>query len=166
VGWVVSTGRFQIPFIQRAKNLSEGKLDLFASAWTAPKWMKTNGQYAGFGFLHENMYQAWAEYYVKFFGQLSKARDRVLGIDHWKRTQLGDCSFHQNQLGGVVTHNDGTTICTIKNVAEFESFRRLGFGTIWAPPSENSSHSAIKIITLDDQRFFLPWFVNIVITFR
>jgi glucosylceramidase len=30
------------------------------------------------------------------------------------------------------------------------------------PTIRNSSHSAIKIITLDDQRFFLPWFVNIV----
>jgi copper oxidase (laccase) domain-containing protein len=79
------------------------------------------------------------------FGQLSRARDRVLGIDHWKRTQFGDYSLDQNQFGGVVTQNDGTTMCTIKSVAEFASFRRLGFGTIWAPQSETLATRRLKL---------------------
>ncbi|CAH1363805.1 unnamed protein product [Tenebrio molitor] len=137
--------QFKIPFIQRAKNLSEGKLELFASAWTAPKWMKTNGQYAGFGFLHENMYQAWAEYYVKFldsyqeqgieFWGLTTGNEPSLGIVPF--TKINSVGWSPTMMATWIRHNLGPTI-------------------------RNSSHSAIKIITLDDQRFFLPWFVNIV----
>ena len=28
--------------------------------------MKTNGEYAGFGYLKEEAYQTWADYFVKF----------------------------------------------------------------------------------------------------
>jgi hypothetical protein len=93
VGWVFSTDGFQIPFIQRAKNLSEGKLELFASAWAAPKWMKTNGQYAGFGFLHENMYQAWADYYVKFLDSYQEQGIEFWGLTTGNEPSLGMIPF-------------------------------------------------------------------------
>jgi glucosylceramidase len=93
VGWVDSTGRFQIPFIQRAKNLSAGNLELFASAWTAPKWMKTNGQYSDFGFLHKNMYQAWAEYYVKFLDSYQKQGIEFWGLTTGNEPSLGIIPF-------------------------------------------------------------------------
>lgn len=56
----------QIPFIKLAQELTEGNLDFIASVWTAPKWMKTNNDYAGFGFLKTDMYQVWANYFIKF----------------------------------------------------------------------------------------------------
>ena len=41
--------KWKIPFIQAATKLSQKKLKFFASAWTAPKWMKTNGDFKGNG---------------------------------------------------------------------------------------------------------------------
>lgn len=34
---------YKIPFIKRAQQLSNNKLKLFATPWSAPGWMKTNG---------------------------------------------------------------------------------------------------------------------------
>jgi O-glycosyl hydrolase len=55
----------QIPLIKEAQELSERGFHLLACAWTAPPWMKTNGDYSGFGFLKLEYYQAWADYLVK-----------------------------------------------------------------------------------------------------
>lgn len=41
----------KIPLIQAAKRLSAKPIKLFASAWTAPPWMKTNNRYDGNGTL-------------------------------------------------------------------------------------------------------------------
>ena len=41
--------KWKIPFIQTALKTSKKPLKLFASAWTAPPWMKTNGDYRGNG---------------------------------------------------------------------------------------------------------------------
>jgi hypothetical protein len=62
------------------------------------------------------------------FGQLSRARDRVLGIDHWKRTQFGDYSLDQNQFGGVVTQNDGTTFRVLLNLSLLGDLDSVQFG--------------------------------------
>lgn len=49
-------------------NLKKGRdFRLFASPWTAPPWMKNNDGYAGVGVLEPKYYQAWANYFVKFF---------------------------------------------------------------------------------------------------
>lgn len=55
----------QIPVVKRALAMSERPLKLFASPWTAPPWMKTNNDYKGFGWLKEDMYQPWAQYFVR-----------------------------------------------------------------------------------------------------
>jgi glucosylceramidase len=51
--------------IKEAQKLSQRGLHLVAAAWTAPPWMKTNGDYSGFGFLKGEYYQEWADYLVK-----------------------------------------------------------------------------------------------------
>jgi glucosylceramidase len=40
---------FKIPAIQAALNASQKHVKLFASAWSAPPWMKTNNDYKGNG---------------------------------------------------------------------------------------------------------------------
>lgn len=56
----------QIPVIKRAEALAGRPLKLFASPWTAPKWMKTNNDYVGYGQLRHDMYQPWADYFVRW----------------------------------------------------------------------------------------------------
>jgi glucosylceramidase len=41
--------KWKIPFVQKAIEISRKPLKMFASAWTAPPWMKTNNDYKGNG---------------------------------------------------------------------------------------------------------------------
>jgi hypothetical protein len=41
----------QIPFVKQAEALRAEPLKLFASPWTAPKWMKSNNDLIGLGYL-------------------------------------------------------------------------------------------------------------------
>ena len=60
---------YKIPFLKKASQISNGKLQLFSSPWSAPGWMKTNGDMKGHGALKGDVggqyYQAFALYYYK-----------------------------------------------------------------------------------------------------
>ena len=62
---------WKIPFVQAAKAISQKEISLFASPWSAPRWMKTNNDFKGNGTLigpeGGKYYQTWANYYLKFF---------------------------------------------------------------------------------------------------
>lgn len=60
----------QIPLLQRAQAASPRPLDLMASAWSAPAWMKTNGALTGKGSLKGQPggkeHKTWAHYYIRW----------------------------------------------------------------------------------------------------
>nr|CAH7746783.1 unnamed protein product [Callosobruchus chinensis] len=73
----------KIPIIKRARRLAKN-LRLLSSAWTAPKWMKSNGKYTGpVSFLKEEYYQQWADYHVKFLDGYAKHNRK------WIQNNLG-----------------------------------------------------------------------------
>lgn len=53
-----------IPMIKDA--MKYGEIDMFASPWSPPAYMKTTGQMNLGGKLKEEYFDLWAEYYVKF----------------------------------------------------------------------------------------------------
>jgi len=55
----------QIPYVQMAQGMRSEPIHLFASPWTAPKWMKSNNDYIGQGYLLPEYYQVWADYFVR-----------------------------------------------------------------------------------------------------
>ena len=57
---------FKIPYIKMAQEMSSKNILLFASAWSAPGWMKSNGEVFGQGYLLPQYYQLWADYHIKF----------------------------------------------------------------------------------------------------
>ena len=58
--------QFRIPFIKRALAAAGGKLNLFASPWSPPAFMKDNNNMLRGGRLRPEFYQSWANYFVKF----------------------------------------------------------------------------------------------------
>jgi glucosylceramidase len=58
--------RFRIPFIREALERARGALKLYASPWSPPAWMKTNGNMLQGGKLKPEYRDAWARYYVRF----------------------------------------------------------------------------------------------------
>ncbi|MCP5520476.1 MAG: glycosyl hydrolase [Verrucomicrobiales bacterium] len=55
---------YVLPILKAAQRLNP-QLRFFASPWTPPPWMKTNGQYGG-GFLRPECYPQFAEYLARF----------------------------------------------------------------------------------------------------
>lgn len=72
--------RFRIPFIKRVIARAGGKLTLFASPWSPPAFMKTNGDMLHGGKLKPGMRQAWANYYARFLTAYAREGIPIWGI--------------------------------------------------------------------------------------
>jgi len=72
--------RYKIPFIKRAMEAADGKLDLYVSPWSPPAWMKGNKSMLQGGILMKNSYQAWADYFVKFIKAYEEQEIPVWGL--------------------------------------------------------------------------------------
>lgn len=72
--------QFRIPFIKQAMATAGGKLTLFASPWSPPAFMKTNGDMLHGGKLKPELRQAWASYYAKFIKAYAHEGIPVWGI--------------------------------------------------------------------------------------
>ena len=72
---------FRIPFIKQAIATTGGRLNIFASPWSPPAFMKDNHDMLHGGKLRPEYYQPWANYFAKFI----KAYERE-GIPIWGLT--------------------------------------------------------------------------------
>ncbi|MCK9394276.1 MAG: glucosylceramidase [Methylobacter sp.] len=69
-----------IPMIREAIDLSGGRLKLFASPWSPPAWMKTNGMMNNGGKLKPEYRQAWADYYVRYIQGYGREGIAIWGL--------------------------------------------------------------------------------------
>ena len=58
--------KYRIPFIKQALAATRGKLNIFASPWSPPAFMKDNNDMLHGGKLKPEYYESWANYYTKF----------------------------------------------------------------------------------------------------
>lgn len=72
--------KYKIPFIKESIAAAGGKLNLFASPWSPPAWMKTNNDMLKGGKLKSEYFDSWAMYYTKFIKEYEKEGIPVLGI--------------------------------------------------------------------------------------
>ncbi|KAK5649057.1 hypothetical protein RI129_003949 [Pyrocoelia pectoralis] len=125
--------RYKIPIIKFANELSKGKLQLFASAWTAPNWMKNNGIYTGPDVLKFEMYQTWANYFLKFLRAYA-----LNGIPFW----------------GLTTGNEpytGLAESKINSVGWYPPLMGNFIANYLGPTIRNSEFASIKLMAIDDQ---------------
>jgi len=71
---------FRIPLIRRAIAAAGGHLLIFASPWSAPAFMKTNGSMLQGGRLRPEFADAWARYYTLFIRAYEREGIPVWGI--------------------------------------------------------------------------------------
>jgi glucosylceramidase len=69
-----------IPLIREAVAAAGGSLNLFASPWSPPAWMKTNGQMNRGGKLKPEYRDAWARYYVRYVEEYEKEGLPIWGL--------------------------------------------------------------------------------------
>lgn len=80
-----------IPMIKDA--LKYGEIDIFASPWSPPAYMKTNGEMNKGGKLKEEYRELWSEFYVKFIESYKKEGIDLFGVtvqNEPKATQTWD----------------------------------------------------------------------------
>src|SRR5437868_1778422 len=93
--------QYRIPFTKQALAAAGGKLTIFASPWSPPAFMKTNGDMLHGGKLKPESRQAWANYYTKFI----KAYERE-GIPIWGVTVQNEPMATQTWESCVYTAED------------------------------------------------------------
>ncbi len=72
--------QYRIPFIKQAIQKAGGKLTMFASPWSPPPFMKTNGAMLKGGKLKPEFAANWANYYTKFIRAYEKEGIPIWGI--------------------------------------------------------------------------------------
>lgn len=69
-----------LPMIKSAYAMSKEPFVLFASPWSPPAWMKSNGMMNQGGKLLPEYRQAWADYYVRYIREYEKEGINIWGL--------------------------------------------------------------------------------------
>jgi glucosylceramidase len=72
--------QFRIPFIKQALAATGGNLNIFASPWSPPAFMKDNNNMLRGGKLKPEFYQPWANYFVKFIRAYEREGIPIWGV--------------------------------------------------------------------------------------
>ncbi|KAI1301596.1 Lysosomal acid glucosylceramidase [Halotydeus destructor] len=143
---------FKLPLIKMAKLKSSQGIKLFASAWSAPAWMKTNNDAIGLGWLigkaGGRYYKLWAKYYVKFLEAYE-----ANGITFW----------------GLTTGNEPTNgfkpnfafNCMGWKPEWMRDFLKLDLGP--ALSEAGYGRDKLKIMVYDDNRNYLPHWADVIL---
>ncbi|XP_072389163.1 lysosomal acid glucosylceramidase-like [Diabrotica undecimpunctata] len=136
---------FKLPFIHTAKELSKNNLELIASLWIAPGWMKTDPEFtASYSFIKSDMYQVYADYYIKF-------------LDAYKNENVS--------FWGITTGNEPMTAFmpkAIPSVGWFPESQGRWIKENFGPTLRNSEYKDIKIIGHDDSTLLVPLILELM----
>ncbi|CAH0402652.1 unnamed protein product [Chilo suppressalis] len=137
---------FKIPMIKEIMKVASDPVYIVASTWSPPPWMKTNRVYANVSQLKPEYYQTYAEYFLKFVEQYANE-----GIKIW----------------GITTTNE-----PLNGMFGIANFNSLGWAPLnlgrWianhlGPTIRNSAFRDLKIISHDDQRATVPFYINMML---
>ena len=91
---------FKIPLIKKALQ-KNSKINVYASPWSPPAFMKTNNDRLQGGKLLPEFYQPWANYFVKFINEYKK-----VGIPIWGLTIQNEPMATQRWESCIYTANE------------------------------------------------------------
>ncbi|PAW80112.1 MAG: glucosylceramidase [Verrucomicrobia bacterium Tous-C9LFEB] len=69
-----------LPMIHQAQKISRNGFKLFASPWSPPAWMKTNGKMNNGGKLKPDCREAWGRYYARYIREYAKEGVPIWGL--------------------------------------------------------------------------------------
>ncbi|XP_067666262.1 lysosomal acid glucosylceramidase-like isoform X2 [Haliotis asinina] len=143
--------KYKIPIVQKAIALSQRKISIFGSPWSAPAWMKTNNNMTGKGSLIGQAggpyYQTWANYFVRFLQEYEKHNISMWGLTAQNEPTDGEITKFFFQCMGWTPEQQRDFI-----------IQDLG------PALHQNGFSDIKLMILDDTRLMLPYWVEKVLS--
>ncbi|OXB52248.1 hypothetical protein ASZ78_016165, partial [Callipepla squamata] len=138
----------QIPLLHAAQAVAARPLSLFASPWTSPVWLKTNGAMTGRGTLKgtpgDRHHKAWAQYFVRFLDAYARHNLSFWAVTAGNEPTAGEIVFYPFQCLGFTAPHQRDFIA-----------RDLG------PALRGSAHGHVRLIILDDQRLLLPYWAQV-----
>ncbi|MBU1144679.1 MAG: glucosylceramidase [Firmicutes bacterium] len=123
--------KYVIPTIKQAEQIAKQKINLLASPWTPPAFMKDNHSPIKGGHLLKEFAPAWANYFVKFIEAYRKANLSIWGVTI------------QNEPAAVQRWDS-----CIYSAIEERDFLKYHLG----PTMKNSSAKDVKILVWDHNR--------------
>ncbi|XP_076179010.1 lysosomal acid glucosylceramidase-like [Ptiloglossa arizonensis] len=132
----------KIPLAKEALKLNP-EMKFFGAVWSPPPWMKTNDKINGKGYLKEKYYQVYAEYILKFLDEYKNN-----GLDLWA------VSTGNEPLNGAIPFDPLNSIGWHPRTVAKWIANNLG------PTLNASKHNETLILALDDQRNYLPWYIE------
>ncbi|XP_066538642.1 lysosomal acid glucosylceramidase [Hoplias malabaricus] len=140
----------KIPLLQQMQALSTRPLSLFASAWSSPSWLKTNGELTGKGSLRGKPggkeYKTWAQYYIRFLEEYEKHNISFWALTSGNEPTAGEMTNYSFQALGFTPEQQRDWIA-------------MDLG----PALHSSPYAKIRLIILDDQRLLLPHWAKVVL---
>ncbi|KAJ6626114.1 hypothetical protein lerEdw1_014760, partial [Lerista edwardsae] len=143
---------FRIPLFHRIRDLAARPLSLVTSPWTAPGWLKTNGEVKGKGRLKgkagDKYHKTWANYFIRFLDEYAK---------------------HNITFWALTAQNEPATAKV--PVAFYSGFPNMMFSAEeqrdfivqdLGPALTASRHRDVLIIIHDDQRITVPNWAKVV----
>lgn len=141
--------RMKVEQIHNLINYSNNKdIKIVASAWSPPRWMKSNNKWNGFSTLKYDAYAAWAEYHVKFIELMAE-----------KKLSIWAITTGNEPLNGIY----GWVFVKFMSLGWLPDTQAKWIAQHLGPLIKNSINEDVrnvKIITGDDQRYSLPWWIN------
>ena len=74
------TEQYILPALRRANAIAEEPIKMFASPWSPPAWMKTNGEMNNGGKLKPECRQVWADHYARWIHEVEAAGVPIWGL--------------------------------------------------------------------------------------
>ncbi|XP_075704751.1 lysosomal acid glucosylceramidase-like [Rhinoderma darwinii] len=143
--------KLKIPLIKKAQALSNRPISLFASPWTAPPWMKTNGKITGKGTLRgspgDQYHKTWAQYFIRFLDDYARNN-----VTFWAVT------VENEPTAGMITDYPFQSLGFTPEL--MRDFIALDLGPAFA----NSSHKDVQIMIVDDNRILLPYWAKVILS--
>uniref|UniRef100_A0A8B9GLV3 Glucosylceramidase n=1 Tax=Amazona collaria TaxID=241587 RepID=A0A8B9GLV3_9PSIT len=141
--------KMKIPLLHRASAVSQRPLLLYGSPWTAPAWMRSNGDVRGKGTLKgqagDKYHKTWANYFIKFLDEYAKHN-----VTFWAVT------VQNEPLGALLSPSQFPTIVFTAEQQRDFVVQDLG------PALAQSSHRT-QLIILDDQSTHLPHWAKVIL---
>uniref|UniRef100_A0AAY4AHE0 Glucosylceramidase n=1 Tax=Denticeps clupeoides TaxID=299321 RepID=A0AAY4AHE0_9TELE len=142
--------QMKIPLLQKAQALSPRPLSLFASAWSAPAWMKTNDALTGKGSLKGQPggpeYKTWAQYYIRFLEEYGKYNLSFWAVTTGNEPTAGEMTNYSFQALGFTPKTQRDWVA-----------KDIG-------PALHRAFPETRIIMLDDNRLLLPYWAKAVLS--
>lgn len=136
----------QIQELKRVSGIGDD-LKVMFSAWSPPPWMKSNNAFSGSSFLLTEYYSTWALFHLKFL-QLMK--------------------MHNISAYAITTGNEPSSALFLSayvnflSLGWFPSDQGRWIREYLGPAMRQSEFADVKIFAVDDQRYILDWFLNVM----